>query len=171
MVTAHGGSITVEQAADGGAQFRVKLPVGTAAAAEQDAVIISDKGTGHGRILIVDDHSAICEMLIEFFDGTGLQAEAATSGHKALQQLKTNDYDAIICDLRMPEMDGPALYAAIGASRPELQARFIFATGDLLSAGSRQFLEDSGRPCLEKPFQPDQVRRLVVQTLERRPLP
>jgi CheY-like chemotaxis protein len=69
----------------------------------------------------------------------------------------------------MPEMDGPALYAAVGRSRPQLQARFIFATGDLLSAGSRQFLETSGRPCLEKPFQPDQVRRLVAQTLERQP--
>jgi CheY-like chemotaxis protein len=71
-------------------------------------------------------------------------------------------YDAILCDLRMPDLDGEALYAWVAAERPDLCARTAFVTGDALSPSAAAFLARCGRPALEKPLAPGEVRRLVA---------
>ena len=58
----------------------------------------------------------------------------------------------MICDLRMPEVDGPRLFRWIQANHPALAGRVIFVTGDALGPVAGRFLADSGRPILEKPF-------------------
>ena len=70
------------------------------------------------------------------------EVTVARSGKDALARLAEQDYGAIICDLRMPEMDGPELYAALARDRPALLPRFIFTTGDVLGEPSRRFLEN-----------------------------
>src|SRR3546814_6559162 len=57
----------------------------------------------------------------------------------------TQDYEAIIRDLRMPHLDGPGLYEALKAMKPQLLNRVVFATGDLLNAETERFLKQSGR--------------------------
>ena len=83
--------------------------------------------------------------------------DVAASGQSALALLAAQDYAAIVCDLRMPQMDGPAVYAALKDIKPQLLERMIFATGDLLNEKTDRFLKDSGRPCIEKPFLPEQI--------------
>ena len=63
--------------------------------------------------------------------------------------------------MRMPGMDGPALYEEIARIRPDLTARVVFVTGDTMSASARAFLDASGCACLEKPIDPDELRELV----------
>ena len=170
MVTAHGGSLTVDNLPrddplGGGACFRIRLPAAGAEPAAAPAEAPADDRPG--RVLLVDDEPEICELLIDFLEDSGLEIETAASGQEALQRIAARDFDAILCDLRMPGMDGPALFGAVARERPAMISRFIFGTGDLLSEASRQFLKDCSRPFLEKPFMPEQVRRLVKQVVRR----
>jgi two-component system NtrC family sensor kinase len=61
----------------------------------------------------------------------------------------------------MPDMDGPALHRWLELNHPHLCARIAFVTGDTLGQSAAGFLARSGRPVLEKPFVPDEVRRLA----------
>ena len=166
MVTAHSGTITVDKAPGGGARFQVCLPCAGRDAEDRASNIGQEDAESRGRVLIVDDEPEIRQILVEFLDVTGLTIEVAASGQEARDRIAAQDYDAVLCDLRMPGLDGPALYAEVGKQRPELLSRFIFATGDVLSDSGRKFLNESGRPCLEKPLMPEQVRRIVLQVVE-----
>jgi len=170
MVTAHGGSLTVENLPKdgplgGGACFRITLPAAGAEVVATPEEAPADDSPG--RVLLVDDEPEICELLIDFLEDSGLEIETAGSGQEALQRIAERDFDVILCDLRMPGMDGPALFGEVARERPAMISRFIFGTGDLLSDSSRQFLKDCNRPFLEKPFMPEQVRRLVKQVVRR----
>jgi CheY-like chemotaxis protein len=79
--------------------------------------------------------------------------------------LTQRDYDVVLCDLRMPGLDGPALYDWMAEHRPHLCARTAFITADTLSASSHRFLARAGRPALEKPLVPTELRQLLVQLL------
>jgi len=85
----------------------------------------------------------------------------------ALAQLRTRPYDLIVCDLRMPKLDGPGLYRSLAQDQPQLLPRFIFVTGDTLSPAAKVFLEDSQAPYLVKPFHAEEVRRVVQHALHR----
>ena len=71
-------------------------------------------------------------------------------------------YDALVCDLRMPDMDGQTLYRWIEAHHPALCERTLFVTGDALGTNVGRFLAKSGRPVVEKPFHPAEVARIVA---------
>jgi PAS domain S-box-containing protein len=114
------------------------------------------------RLLIVDDELEIAEVLA---DGLGLAGHTCVTagGGRAAQRAieEGGDFDAIVCDLRMPDLDGPAFYRWLKERRPEMAAATIFMTGDALGQMARRFLGETGRPVLEKPFAPaDLVRAL-----------
>ena len=161
MVSAHGGSISVGDAAGGGAVFSVLLPAGTPEAAAEPEAAPPPRAASRGEVLVIDDEPDITGFLVEVLELAGHSVDVAASGHEALDLLKARDYTAIICDLRMPHLDGPGLYATLKTLKPQLLERMIFATGDLLNAETARFLEASGRPCIEKPFMPAQIRQLV----------
>ena len=70
--------------------------------------------------------------------------------------------ELIITDIRMPDLDGRALYREIATRWPGRIARVVFVTGDTLTAALREFVDESGRPVIEKPFLPSEVRRVVA---------
>ncbi|WP_193367868.1 PAS-domain containing protein [Pelagibius marinus] len=166
MVSAHGGSISVDEAAGGGAVFSVLLPAGETAQApgeEQQEEAPEPEAVARRQVLVIDDEPDITGFLVEILEASGHAVDVAASGESALAQLKQRDYQVIICDLRMPHMDGPGLYEALKALKPHLLDRIIFATGDLLNETTDSFLKSTGRPCVEKPFLPAQIRELVEQ--------
>jgi two-component system NtrC family sensor kinase len=66
--------------------------------------------------------------------------------------VKARPYDLIICDLKMPRLDGMAFYRTISSSHPPLARRIVFVTGDVAGTDAERFLEDSGCRWLAKPF-------------------
>ena len=66
-------------------------------------------------------------------------------------------FDAVLCDVMMPEMTGVQLHAAVEAFAPEQAHRFAFMTGGVFSLQARRLLADTGRPVLEKPFDREQL--------------
>ena len=168
MVSAHGGSISVGEAEGGGAVFTVLLPAGAAEAkAETESAPRLRTAASH-EVLVIDDEPDITAFLVEVLEAAGHAVDVAASGEAALECLQDRDYSAIICDLRMPHLDGPGLYEKLKSVKPHLVERMIFATGDLLNAETERFLTASGRPCVEKPFLPQQIRELVEDLAEGR---
>jgi two-component system NtrC family sensor kinase len=78
-----------------------------------------------------------------------------------------HNYDAIVSDIRMPDVDGPALFRWIEAERPQLASRVIFLTGDMLGPAAVRFLAECGRPVIEKPFVPEDVCRAIAAVTSR----
>ena len=66
------------------------------------------------------------------------------------------DFDAIICDLRMPDMDGHSFYQWVSATKPLLADRVVFITGDALSSRASDLVL-TGRQVLEKPLRPAEI--------------
>jgi CheY-like chemotaxis protein len=93
----------------------------------------------------------------------GHAIDIAENGAEALERLAGQSFDLIISDLRMPELDGPGLYRELAARYPDMLDRIVFVTGDTLGSGVRDFLEETGAPVVEKPFEPDDLREVMAR--------
>ena len=167
IVEAHGGTLELDEMAAGrGSRFVLRLPRATAAIAAAATDAAAPSAMLQGRALVIDDEPAIAAMLAELLQAMGLNCERATSGRRARRMLAAHDYAVILCDLRMPDGGGEALHAWLERRRPALGARLAFITGAVMAEGTRALLARTGRPLLEKPFTPRDVRELVAQLLE-----
>jgi CheY-like chemotaxis protein len=101
---------------------------------------------------VVDDEPEVAQLLIEILERNGHRVDRANSGREALTRLRYGEVDLILCDLRMPDLDGPTLYRELKAKRPELLSRIVFITGDTLGGDVTGFLSETGARVLEKPL-------------------
>jgi signal transduction histidine kinase/sensor domain CHASE-containing protein/ActR/RegA family two-component response regulator len=167
IIEAHGGSIRLESRPGQGARFVVELPAETTPARLSTPTVPDAQPIAEGKaILVVDDEPGITSALAYLLGREGHLVETASNGRLALEKLCERTYDLILCDLRMPELDGPGLYREVERTAPSLLQRMIFLTGDTLSSETRIFLEKAGVPCLSKPFRAADVRRAVWQRLQ-----
>jgi two-component system NtrC family sensor kinase len=168
IIDSHSGRLYVESQPGQGALFRVELPVTEIRTTAVDAPELDDDTPITGKdLLIVDDEAGTTKALVRVFRRDGHIPDTASNGREALDKLRTRSYDLILCDLRMPELDGPGLYRTLACERPHLQRRFIFLTGDTLSPEAKTFLDETHASYLAKPFRAAEIRRLVQQTLQR----
>jgi len=168
IVEAHGGTLTLVPADDGGARFVLLLPLrqgGAASSGETSGPHEAAAARAERTALVVDDEAEVGRLLSEMLTAQGFRCDAVSAGDAAQALLERRDYHVIICDVRMPGIDGPALFAWLGAHRPHLCTRTAFVTGDTLGALADDFLARVGRPILEKPFVPSELRRLVAELL------
>ncbi|HLT52089.1 MAG TPA: sigma-54 dependent transcriptional regulator, partial [Arenibacter sp.] len=88
------------------------------------------------RILIIDDESAIRRVLIKILseENENYNVEGAEDGQKGLEALKKNDYDLVLCDIKMPRMDGVEVLEAARKLKPETPFIMISGHGDLDTA-------------------------------------
>ncbi|HYQ81265.1 MAG TPA: response regulator, partial [Anaeromyxobacteraceae bacterium] len=98
--------------------------------------------------------------------GAGHQVTVETSGRAALARLERGErFDLLLCDLMMPEMTGQDLLQALERTAPDLAGRVAFLTGGAFTPAAREFLERTGRPRLDKPFEAQALERLVAAAL------
>ncbi len=164
IVERHRGVISVKSAPGQGATFRVEIPAG-APSEEVESVMRPEASRSARlyRILVVDDEPDVADLLTEMLTEDGHDVDTATNGAVALEKIRVHSYDIVFCDMRMPGLDGPALYQQVEHSRPDLVNRWIFFTGDALGAETAAFLDRTRALTLAKPFDPDELRRVVVQ--------
>ncbi len=136
-----GGELSLEPSG-AGACFVLRLPLPAQAVAEPP----------RPQVLVVDDEPELAELIEAMLQAAGFAVSRAASGAAALQVLKSAVPDAIVCDLRMPDMDGMALWRQVRQSHPALATRMLFITGDALSASAQRFFAESACPHLDKPF-------------------
>ena len=168
IIEGHAGSIWLADSTGRGAVFVIELPAKETPATVQSRAERDLSTTIGGRVvLIIDDEPEILELLVDVLRSDGLEAETACSGASAMEKLRERTFDLVLSDVRMPELDGAGLYRELERIDPNLTSRFVFMTGDSLSAETRQFIERVGALSLSKPFSPDEVRRVVRRALER----
>lgn len=163
----HGGDLTLEPTAhQGGASFRLNLPISGEPVREPAAVPFQvDDAAQQMRVLVVDDEPDITELMRDILEGAGYEVATAESGAVALAFLETARFDAIVSDLRMPDMDGATLWREVDQRHPGLSQRMLFVTGDTLSPGAREFLKQARCNGLDKPFSKSDLLAAVARLL------
>lgn len=161
IVAAHDGTLTLDCPEMGGAVFTITLPVCAAGVGHAEVGTSPEESADRRRILIVDDEAEIREILAEIL--TQHRVAAVSSGREALERMAAERYDVILTDIRMPDLDGRTLYREIERRWPEQASRVVFVTGDSLASALHEFASEVGRPVIEKPFVPVDVRRVVAE--------
>jgi two-component system cell cycle sensor histidine kinase/response regulator CckA len=153
IVAQLGGELSVTSAPGQGSCFRVLLP--TLADGSRDGfgaeVVRRVAACRPSRVLVVDADRQAASLTASVL-GERYDVAVVASGREALERLRRErDFDAIVCDLVMPEMTGMELYETVGTLRPELRDRFLFiAEPGALPREAREFLAHTAAPCLPK---------------------
>ncbi|MDA8132095.1 MAG: ATP-binding protein [Elusimicrobia bacterium] len=151
IVSEHGGTIRAESRPGKGALFVVELPVLKEAPAAGGAESAAASPLAGLKVLVVDDEILIRNVSVRLLRAMDCDPDTAAGGAEAMRKLKTNDYDVVISDIRMPDMDGRELYHWVRENKPEFASRWIFMTGST-SSDELVSTDGTGRPSIHKPF-------------------
>lgn len=175
IVAAHGGSISVAATGPDGTTFRVTLPAMEEVErhepeppAERAPPASPIAGI---EMLFVDDELALHRGIRTYARRRGFGVVTVPDGATALDAARRRRFDVVVCDLRMSGIDGPAFFEVLRREHPSLATRTLFITGDLVSAGSRAFLDAAGQPVLAKPFDLERLETSVAALLRQSPVP
>lgn len=174
IIQQHGGTLTAENRPGGtGARFTAWLPLGLMMSAETERRSHARTSLSPGgRVLIIDDESAVRASIRRYFERQHWVVEEAGDGAAALARLvpghDAHPPDLIICDLRMPGVSGAEVYRWVSTTRPELLGRLVFASGDTASPETAAFLASAGCPVLEKPFELSELAAVALRVARSR---
>jgi signal transduction histidine kinase/FixJ family two-component response regulator len=167
IVGQHQGTIRATPAARGGTCFEVRLPHDTALQPSlpptplPSRVVPRPHSDRQLRLLLIDDEPLVLRSLRRML--AEHHVDVAQSGSEALSRLKLDrNYDLIFCDLMMPEMDGTILYAELERRMPDVLDRVVFCSGGAFTTRTKQFVEQSTRPFVEKPMTRETFERVVA---------
>jgi PAS domain S-box-containing protein len=170
IIAEHGGHIWAESEFGQGATFFIELPIISpeeAVTQPEEKPPATEAPPALARILLIDDEAPVLEVLTLALRRKGYSVDTASDGTKALARLYRKRYDLILCDMRMPELNGPDFYNQIKEKDPELARRIIFTTGDTISLVSRRFVDEIGAQLLAKPFELDELVACMNTVLNR----
>lgn len=170
----HGGEITAGNwgrpaveggaAGEGGARIALRLPVAERAETREEVEASHERRPG---VLVVDDDATVASVVRRFLSRSGFEAAEVHGGEEALVRLaRAAPPGAILIDLRMPGMDGEELYRNIEERHPELADRVIFMSGDVVTPRSHDFLAETERPVLSKPYELSELEEVVRGIVE-----
>jgi CheY-like chemotaxis protein len=134
-----------------------------ASGAAQDSARVSPAAPLMPIILIIEDEPTVARALKRLLMCEGYQVEVTSDGQEALIACERQEYAQILCDLRMPILDGQGFYQALSRCQPQLCGRVIFMTGNPLTPTLQAFLAHMRVPVLHKPFTPECLIALFAE--------
>ena len=169
IIQEHGGRITLRSVPGGGASFFVELPArpemprpARRSRAPRSSPVAE---ATNAAVLIVEDEPALAAAVAEAMRDAGFEVDHAGDGEAGLARIQQRAYDLVVCDLKMPRLDGRAFYRAIATTSPALARRVIFVTGDVVGTDAERFLDESGCRWLAKPFRLGDLLRVAREVL------
>lgn len=168
IIKEHAGDITATSGPGEGATFTIELPAIKEMGeqleepdAESEANHIDLQEGAGKKVLVVDDEEFILQMVQEELRRLHYETTTASTGESALRQLRAAHFDVVLCDLKMPGLNGRQIYERLHAESPEICQSMVFVTGDVINESLRQFLSRENRPCLAKPFRLAELRQII----------
>jgi len=192
VVREHGGNVHVANLPTGGAAFTVDLPSaarsgadGAARASFASAVQMpagSDASPFRSRpflaetpapkskpsqvrVLVVEDEPTVARLIADVLEDEGIQVDVLLDGRAALERAAHQLYDLVICDMKMPGIDGQRFYRSLVQTQNPLRDHFLFVTGDVLAPQTQEFLERNHIPHVAKPFRVEELTDILHRLL------
>jgi two-component system NtrC family sensor kinase len=175
IVQEHGGEVSVDSLPGRGTTLTVELPAlsisgsgifGEEPAAERGVaevvrLPVLSRADGWKDILVVEDEPTVAELIADVLTEEGYRVETVLDSREALGKLRDKSYSLMICDLKMPYLDGPGLYRDLVRRENPMQHKLLFVTGDTLAPRTIEFLKSSALPYLAKPFLVEELKEAV----------
>ena len=160
-----GGTVTLESAPDLGTVVSLRFPATDREATPAEPMPDSEATTASiaARILVVEDETAIRELMRSALTSAGYEVKTASDGEDALAKMAqpNAEVDLLVCDVMMPRMSGPDLIRTLRAKNGELKALFISG----YPKDETDVFETSGTAFLPKPFRSKQLVKAVQSQL------
>jgi len=171
IIHEHGGDIAVTSGPKK-TRFTIRLPVITTGDsipqympdAKGSAWSEGRKDIETKRILIVDDEEDQLDVIRHIL-GDRYSVVGVNSGKEAISRLEKEDYDLIVCDVKMPGIDGAGVYDWVIEHRPYMSRRILFSTGDMLGPKAEKILGKIGDNYIIKPYNVDEFLKKVGDIL------
>jgi signal transduction histidine kinase/CheY-like chemotaxis protein len=184
VVREHGGQVHVLSPPQGGAVFHIELPAAAETAQDELAdspppvrknllleaaepagrdsrfATAGDNGNG-AHVLVVEDEPTVARLIADVLEDEGMHVDVLLDGREALDRAARQSFDLVICDMKMPGLDGQHFYKSLERSGNPLRERFLFVTGDTIAAHTREFLERNHLPHVAKPFRVEELTEKV----------
>lgn len=175
IVTELGGEIGFTSEPGKGTEFTVVLPASPFVEVQPQPVVASASASApasaelrRARVLVIDDEPAVAAAMKRVL-APEHDITVVDSGARALELIQSGaDFDAIFCDVLMPQMSGIDLYEKVVHSLPEQAKRFVFVTGGSFTARAQAFLDNVPNPHVEKPFNVATLRSLISDSLRQK---
>ena len=168
IVQEHGGRIRLESLPGRGASFYVELPLAGGKMLPAPAAPVregSAEATEGASILVVEDEAALAAAVTDALRDAGYVVDRAADGEEALAKIGKHPFDLVVCDLKMPRVDGMGFYRRLAEVTPGLTRHVIFVTGDVVGTDAEAFLKESGCRWLAKPFRLADLLKAVREGL------
>lgn len=117
------------------------------------------------HILIVDDNVELAETFKKLLENRQLEATVVSNGVLALKHILHKPVDAILCDLKMPQLEGDKFYTTVERLNPELAKKFVFITGMADDPHFEEFIAKVKLPVLRKPVPIDKLMGALNEVL------
>lgn len=121
-----------------------------------------------GKIFVVDDEERICEAVKRALERIGYKVETSLDAMDALEKIQKGSWDMVICDIKMPAMDGMSLLDRIKEYDSTILVLMITGYASIESAV--EAVKKGAQEYIPKPFSPEQLRFFVERAFERKRL-
>jgi PAS domain S-box-containing protein len=169
IIKEHHGEIVAFNHGDGGAAFQIRLPIAEVATETPKRASENDnhKVTLQAKILLVDDEESVLEFESEVLARAGAQVTALTDAQAAVEALRTNAFDLVLIDCKMPgSFSGVDFCRWVADHKPEMLRRVVMTVSDANDPELRTFLTTCSVRCLSKPFEVTTLLSACQQLLE-----
>lgn len=119
------------------------------------------------RVFVLEDEASIVEICRRVLTAEGFEVGIAINGKGALKMIREKNYDVYLFDIRTPEMNGIELYQWLSENYPQLTEKVIFTTGSITAGETLNFIKQTNRPLLPKPFSPEELINIVKEAVKR----
>lgn len=120
------------------------------------------------KILVVDDEKSLLDLLSVVLKKEGYDVQTSLSGKKGLDLIKNQDFDLVLCDIKLPQMNGMKILKQVKAKRPDIPVVMITAYGTTKQAV--EALKAGALDYVVKPFNVEEMKIIVANGLEKRKL-
>jgi len=119
------------------------------------------------HVLIVEDEVELALSYKELLEAHGFSVHTAPTGVVALKHIQNKEVDAVICDLKLPQLEGDMFYVTVEKTKPEVCDRFIFVTGMADNPKFQPFINKMKGRVLFKPVRVEQVLEALNELFAR----